>query len=89
MALIADDDREPLRVSWRLGVGGRGVESIELADGRVLTYSVNGASAGRVMVWHHGTPGCGLGYRVIDRAAAERGLRVVWVADEGERGHGG
>lgn len=62
------------------------MESIELADGRLLTYSVNGASDGRVLVWHHGTPGCGLGYRVIDEVAAERGLRVVWPSRPGYAG---
>lgn len=62
------------------------MESIELADGRILTYSVNGAPDGRVLVWHHGTPGCGRGYRVVDHAAAERGLRVVWPSRPGYAG---
>lgn len=62
------------------------MESIELADGRILTYSVNGAPKGGVLVWHHGTPGCGLGYRVIDDVAAERGLRVVWPSRPGYAG---
>lgn len=61
-------------------------QSIQLADGRILTCSVNGAPDGRVLIWHHGTPGCGLGYRVIDHAAAERGLRVVWPSRPGYAG---
>lgn len=62
------------------------MESVELADGRELTYSVNGAPDGRVLVWHHGTPGSGRGYRVIDTPAAERGLRVVWPSRPGYAG---
>lgn len=62
------------------------MESIDLGDGRVLNCSVNGAADGRVLVWHHGTPGCGLGYRVIDEPAAERGLRVVWPSRPGYAG---
>ncbi len=62
------------------------MESIDLADGRVLRYSLNGAAGGPVLVWHHGTPGCGLGYRIIDGPAAERGLRVVWPSRPGYAG---
>ncbi len=68
------------------------MESIDLTDGRVFRYSVNGAADGPVLVWHHGTPGCGLGYRIVDRPAAQRGLRVVWPSRPGYAGstrHGG
>lgn len=62
------------------------MQTIDLADGRLLTYSVNGAADGPILVWLHGTPGCGRGYRIIDRPAAERGLRVVWPSRPGYAG---
>jgi pimeloyl-ACP methyl ester carboxylesterase len=36
-----------------------------------------------VLVFHHGTPGSGSGYRIVEEPAHERGLRVVWMSRPG------
>jgi pimeloyl-ACP methyl ester carboxylesterase len=46
-------------------------------DGRTLAVHTAGATDGRAVVVHHGTPGSGLLYAAHARLAAERGLRLI------------
>ncbi len=50
---------------------------LTLPDGRLLETRVTGPADGEVLLYHHGTPGARIVPRPIERAAHERGLRVV------------
>jgi len=50
---------------------------VTLRDGRTLHVYDQGDPDGKVVVLHHGTPGCGLVYPPDLEIARERGLRVV------------
>ena len=56
---------------------------MKLSDGRRLDVRVTGPEEGRVLVFHHGTPGSASGYRIVEEPAHERGLRVVWISRPG------
>jgi pimeloyl-ACP methyl ester carboxylesterase len=51
--------------------------TITLTDGRELEVEVSGPDGGRVLVFHHGTPGGSEQMRAMARAAWARGLRLV------------
>jgi len=53
------------------------IDHLLLPDGRRLDVRVSGPADGVPLVFHHGTPGAGTLFRAIERAAHERGLRVV------------
>jgi pimeloyl-ACP methyl ester carboxylesterase len=50
---------------------------VTLRDGRTLHVYDHGDPDGNVVVWHHGTPGSGIGYEPDLALARERGLRVI------------
>lgn len=52
------------------------MEQLALSDGRKLDYRVS-RPEGMALVFHHGTPGAATPIGAIDRAAHERGLRVI------------
>ena len=56
---------------------------LQLPDGRRLDVRVSGPPDGLPFVFHHGTPGAGTPIRAIDRAAHERGLRLVTTSRPG------
>lgn len=56
---------------------------IELPDGRLLDIQVSGPEDGVPLVFHHGTPGAVPQLRAAQRAAAERGLRMVTYSRAG------
>jgi pimeloyl-ACP methyl ester carboxylesterase len=60
-----------------------GRTALRLADGRVLDMYDSGPPDGRVLLSHHGTPGCGLPSRSTADAAHRRGLRVVGFSRPG------
>jgi pimeloyl-ACP methyl ester carboxylesterase len=53
------------------------VSALDLPDGRTLELDVSGPSGGRVLLWHHGTPGASTPFRLLQRAAETHGLRLV------------
>ncbi len=57
--------------------------SIELSDGRSLDVDVSGPDGGFPLVFHHGTPGSLHQFRLIQRAAHDRGLRLVTYSRPG------
>jgi pimeloyl-ACP methyl ester carboxylesterase len=59
---------------------------LTLADGRQLDYRVSGPDGGTPLVFHHGTPGSVVPVRAIERAAHERGLRLVTFSRAGYGG---
>src|SRR5689334_10818621 len=59
---------------------------ITLPDGRELETEISGPEDGRVLVFHHGTPGCHVQLPQMQQAAAERGLRLVTWARPGYAG---
>lgn len=67
-------------------LGETTMDHIELSDGRRLDFRVSGPEAGPVLVFHHGTPGSGRGYRTVEVSSHERGLRVVWMSRPGYGG---
>ena len=56
---------------------------IELSDGRSLDVDVSGPEDGMPLVFHHGTPGSVRQFRAIQRAAHDRGLRLVTFSRPG------
>lgn len=48
-----------------------------LPDGRTLAVTVTGPADGIPLLFHHGTPGSRLQFGALQRAAAQRGLRLV------------
>jgi len=58
-------------------------DHIQLADGRRLDIRVSGPSDGLPLVFHHGTPGAATPIRAVERAAQERGLRLVTASRPG------
>ena len=60
-----------------------GMTIIELTDGRSLDVEVSGPQAGLPLVFHHGTPGSVRPLRAIQRAAHDRGLRLVTLSRAG------
>jgi pimeloyl-ACP methyl ester carboxylesterase len=59
---------------------------IELADGRLLEVQVTGPDDAVPLVFHHGTPGAVTQLRLMQRAAAERSLRLVTYSRPGYGG---
>jgi pimeloyl-ACP methyl ester carboxylesterase len=53
------------------------MERLEVGDGRVLEYLVEGPAGGRPLVMHHGTPGVAMVLEPVVEAAARHGLRFV------------
>ncbi len=51
--------------------------SLRLPDGRDLEVRVVGPEDGLLLVFHHGSPGAAVPFPMLERAAAERGLRVA------------
>ena len=60
--------------------------SIPLSDGRQIEVNLHGDPDGRVLLFHHGTPGSGLPSPALARAVASRGLRYVGLARPGYAG---
>jgi pimeloyl-ACP methyl ester carboxylesterase len=50
---------------------------LHLQDGRSLDIRISGPDDGQVLVFHHGTPGSSFPLRFLERAAHERGFRLV------------
>lgn len=59
------------------------VAILDLSDGRRLEYAVSGPGDGTPLVFHHGTPGAVTPFRGIERAAHERGLRLLTFSRPG------
>lgn len=59
---------------------------LTLPDGRALDVTVTGPDEGPVLVFHHGTPGCGVPLTSLVRTAAARGLRLVTWSRPGYAG---
>jgi pimeloyl-ACP methyl ester carboxylesterase len=57
-----------------------------MADGRVLETMLDGDPDGRVLLYHHGTPGSGVPSPEMIEAATSRGLRYVAPARPGYAG---
>jgi pimeloyl-ACP methyl ester carboxylesterase len=56
---------------------------LTLPDGRTLQYEVTGPIDGRLLVFHHGTPGSVTQMRALQRAAGDRGLRLLTYSRPG------
>ena len=56
---------------------------INLPDGRLLDVDVSGPEGGIPLVFHHGTPGSVRQFRAIQRAAHDRGMRLVTFSRPG------
>lgn len=58
-------------------------DHVRLPDGRRLDLRVSGPADGFPLVFHHGTPGAATPVRALERAAHERGLRLVTTSRPG------
>jgi pimeloyl-ACP methyl ester carboxylesterase len=58
-------------------------DQVRLPDGRRLDLRVSGPADGLPLVFHHGTPGAATPVRALERAAHERGLRLVTTSRPG------
>jgi pimeloyl-ACP methyl ester carboxylesterase len=56
---------------------------LQLSDGRVLEALSEGDPAGLLLVFHHGSPGAAVPFAVFDRAAEQRGIRLVTYSRPG------
>jgi pimeloyl-ACP methyl ester carboxylesterase len=56
---------------------------LRLDDGRNLDVFVSGPPTGRVLVFHHGSPGSGIPFRAVSTAAHRLGLRLVTASRPG------
>lgn len=56
---------------------------VALEDGRVLEAISEGDPDGRLLVFHHGSPGAAVPFPIFDRAADERGIRIVTYSRPG------
>src|SRR3954447_7001056 len=56
---------------------------VHMADGRSLDLYESGPEDGAVLLFHHGTPGCCLPSRAVERAAHRLGLRLVSTSRPG------
>lgn len=56
---------------------------VELSDGRVLEALSEGDRAGLLLVFHHGSPGAAVPFAAFDRAADQRGIRLVTYSRPG------
>ena len=52
-------------------------------DGRTLEAVEEGEPDGTLVVFHHGSPGAAVAFEPFDRAAAERGIRLVTISRAG------
>jgi pimeloyl-ACP methyl ester carboxylesterase len=59
------------------------LEQLRLPDGRRLDVRVSGPADGLPLVFHHGTPGARTRFHALDRAAAERGMRLITASRPG------
>jgi pimeloyl-ACP methyl ester carboxylesterase len=59
------------------------VTTLGLPDGRHLDIEISGPDDGLPLVFHHGTPGSVRRFGVVERAAHERGLRLVTFSRPG------
>jgi pimeloyl-ACP methyl ester carboxylesterase len=57
--------------------------TVPLDDGRVLEAVSEGDPNGTLLVFHHGSPGAAVPFPAFDRAAAERGIRLVTYSRPG------
>jgi pimeloyl-ACP methyl ester carboxylesterase len=61
-------------------------DQLHMPDGRALDVCVSGPADGLPLVFHHGTPGASTPIRALERAAHERGLRLVTTSRPGYGG---
>jgi len=59
------------------------VLTVALPDGRALEAVEEGDQHGTLLIFHHGSPGAAVPYEPFDRAAAERGIRLVTMSRAG------
>jgi pimeloyl-ACP methyl ester carboxylesterase len=67
-------------------VTGSSVDQIALPSGRRLDIRVSGPADGMPLVFHHGTPGSAVPFRVMELAAHRRDLRFVTTSRPGYGG---
>lgn len=79
-------EKGPSSVDWHDVVVSTAPDRVQLPDGRLLDFWVSGPESGLPLVFHHGTPGAGTPIRALERAAHERGLRVVSASRPGYGG---
>ncbi len=57
--------------------------TLPLPDGRTLEVVEEGDERGTLLIFHHGSPGAAVPFEPFDRAAAERGIRLVTLSRAG------
>ena len=57
--------------------------TLALPDGRTLEAVDEGDPDGTLLLFHHGSPGAAVSFEPFDRAAAERGIRLVTLSRAG------
>ncbi|MEX5271570.1 alpha/beta fold hydrolase [Kocuria sabuli] len=61
----------------------QGNRIVTTPDGRRLEFRLTGPPGGLPVVFHHGAPGAAVPFGPLERAAADRGLRVLTVSRPG------
>ena len=57
--------------------------TVMLPDGRSLEAIEEGEPSGRLLIFHHGSPGAAVPFEPFDRASAQRGIRLVTYSRPG------
>ena len=57
--------------------------TLQLPAGRTLEAVEEGDDGGTLLIFHHGSPGAAVPFEPFDRAAAERGIRLVTLSRAG------
>jgi pimeloyl-ACP methyl ester carboxylesterase len=57
--------------------------TVPLPDGRTLEAVSEGDEGGTLLIFHHGSPGAAVPFEPFDRAAADRGIRLVTMSRAG------
>lgn len=67
-------------------MAGAEERTVTLRDGRELAVAVSGPPGGVSLLYHHGTPGCGLQPAASQEECASRGLRYLTYTRAGAQG---
>lgn len=75
-----------MQMKYPLPIGTIEIKSINLGDGRKLSYCDNGLTSNKALLFHHGTPGSAQIWQLFLEAAAKVGVRAIAYTKPGYPG---
>jgi pimeloyl-ACP methyl ester carboxylesterase len=61
-------------------------QELKLPDGRIVEYTVTGPDSGRVLLWHHGTPGALTPLPNLLALCTKKNFRLITLSRSGYGG---